>query len=280
MFTTETPQATIACARDLDWEKLPAREGIYTKSMTFGDVHARRYLHVQIGRTAPDAMSPRHRHTFDQLRYFIEGEAEFGKVVYQPGDCVYFPEGVSYGPQRGYNGAESLHLVLQFAGPSQTYYPSGDEQRAAKIELERRGAFRDGVYFPAEGRPRDGFEALLECITGEPVGYAPARYDAPIRMRTAAFAALRDATEPGVVRRHLARFNESGPDVEIVELEPGAALHVATATADRLLTLLEGDARIGDTDLPAIACVHLPQGTPGQTIVARGPCRLLAVTFG
>jgi mannose-6-phosphate isomerase-like protein (cupin superfamily) len=280
VFTTETPHTTIVRASELEWQKLPAREGIFTKSMTFGDVRLRRYVQVQIGRTAPDAMSPRHKHTFDQVRYFIEGEAEFGKTVYRPGDCVYFPEGVAYGPQRGYNGAESLHLVLQFAGPSGIYYPSGDEQRAAKRELERRGTFRDGVYYPAEGTPRDGFEALLESITGNPVGYAPARYDAPIRMRTRAFAAICETDNPGVAHRHLARFNERGPEISIVELEAGAKLEVAAALTDRLFTLLEGNARFGDESMTSISCAHVPRGAAPSAFVALQACRLLSVTFG
>jgi mannose-6-phosphate isomerase-like protein (cupin superfamily) len=280
MYTSEMPDATIVRASDLEWQKLPAREGIFTKSMTFGDARTRRYLHVQIGRTAPDAMSPRHKHTFDQVRYFIEGEAEFGKTVYQPGDCVYFPEGVSYGPQRGHNGAESLHLVLQFAGPSGTYYPSGDEQRAAKDELERRGVFRDGVYFPADGRPRDGFEALLECITGAAIAYAPARYDAPIRLRASAFAPLPDADDPRIVRRQLARFNERGPEISLIELRAGAVLPVAPADTDRLFTLVAGDARVGDADVPAISCVYVPRGTSSGPIAAFSDSRLLAVALG
>ena len=219
--TMTSTSPSLVRAADVPWIKLPAREGIFTKSMTFGDPSTRRYLQAQIGKTGPTAVSPRHKHTFDQLRYFIEGDANYGSTIYHPGDCVYFPEGVAYGPQVGYNDTDSTQIVLQWGGPSGMYYPSGDEQRAAKLALDALGEFRDGVYYPNGGKPRDGFEALLEHITGERVVYAQPRYDAPIRMRTSAFAAIADPGDPNVTRRHLARFNECGPSVDVVSLEPG-----------------------------------------------------------
>ncbi len=280
MFITERPAPAVVRANEIPWEKLPAREGIFTKNMTFGDAATRRYLYAQIGRTGPDAISPRHKHTFDQLRYFIEGDAKFGSTVYHPGDCVYFPEGVPYGPQIGYNGADSVHVTLQFPGPSGIYYPSGDEQAAAKRALDATGEFRDGVYYPREGKPRDGFEALLEHITGAKVAYAKPRYDAPIRMRTSAFAALPDPGEPRIVRRHLARFNECGPDVTVATLQPGATLAPETPAADRLSVLISGTAVYGGVAIEGIACLHVPRGAASKPFLARSECTLLIVTFG
>src|SRR4051812_9641085 len=43
--------------------------------------------------------SPRHRHNFEQIRYVIAGSATYGPLQAEPGDCIYFPEGVYYGPQ-------------------------------------------------------------------------------------------------------------------------------------------------------------------------------------
>jgi hypothetical protein len=280
MFITEQPAPAVIRAADIPWEKLPAREGIYTQSMTFGDAVTRRYLHVQVGRTSATAMSPRHKHTFDQLRYFLEGDAKFGSTIYHPGDCVYFPEGVPYGPQVGYNDADCLVLVLQFAGPSGIYYPSGDEQTAAKRALDAAGEFRDGVYFPNDGKPRDGFEALLAQITGAPVAYASPRYDAPIRMRTAAFAAVPDPHDARIARRHLARFNECGPEVEFLTLTAGAVLAPAVPPADRLTVLISGHATYGDAAVDGISCMHVPAGTSSEALTARDDCSVLVVTFG
>jgi hypothetical protein len=278
MSTSMSP--SVVRAADVPWIKLPAREGIYTKSMTFGNPSTRRYLQAQIGKTSASAMSPRHKHTFDQLRYFIEGDAKYGDTIYHAGDCVYFPEGVAYGPQVGYNDADSIQIVLQWSGPSGIYYPSGDEQRAAKLALDALGEFRDGVYYPNGGKPRDGFEALLEHITGERVVYTGARYDAPIRMRTSAFASTSDPDDPNVTFRHLARFNECGPAVDVVHLTQGGTLRAAIAPADRLYTLISGTATYGTSDIDGIACMHVPQGVLNEPIVAVDDCTVLLVTFG
>jgi hypothetical protein len=267
-------------AADVPWQSLEARAGIYTKSMTFGDPATRRYLRVQIGKTGPSAMSPRHKHTFDQLRYFVEGDAKFGNVIYHPGDCVYFPEGVPYGPQVGYNDLDSIQIVLQWGGPSGVYYPSGDEQGAAKRALDTAGEFRDGIYFPHAGKPQDGFEALLEHISGAPVEYAAPRYDAPVRMRTEAFAQLPDPLDERIEWRRLARFNECGPDVSLVNLRAGATLAADVPKADRLSTLISGRATYGDRDVDAISCLHVPQGASSESLTAIEDSTVLVVTFG
>ena len=233
-----------------------------------------------MARPVATAVSPRHKHTFDQLRYFIEGDAKYGSTIYHPGDCVYFPEGVAYGPQVGYNDTDSTQIVLQWGGPSGMYYPSGDEQRAAKLALDALGEFRDGVYYPNGGKPRDGFEALLEHITGERVVYAAARYDAPIRMRTSAFAAIADPGDPNVTRRHLARFNECGPSVDVISLERGGTLRAEIAPADRLYTLISGTATYGTSHIEGITCVHVVRGAASEALAADDPCMVLMVTFG
>ena len=170
---------TVVRMADLPWEDLLARDGILVKSVNFSDEDARRHIRAVFGKNTKAALSPRHKHTFEQLRYFIEGDAKYGNIIYHPGDCVYFPEGVPYGPQVSYDDTECTQLVLQWGAPSGVYYPSVEEQGEAKRALDEHGEFRGGVYFPKSGKPQDGFEALLEHITGEPVAYAKPRYDSP-----------------------------------------------------------------------------------------------------
>jgi hypothetical protein len=271
---------TVVNMDTVPWQNLEARDGIFIKSATFGDETTRRYLRAVVGKSSATAMSPRHKHTFEQLRYFIEGDAKYGNVIYHPGDCVYFPEAVAYGPQVGFNDTDSTQIVMQWGGPSGVYYPSGDEQGAAKRELDELGEFHDGVYFPKSGKPRDGFEAILEHITGAPVAYAPARYDAPIRMRTSAYAAVADPADSRIAVQHLARFNECGPEIEMLTLERGATLPASTPHADTLLVLLSGTAAYDDAVVSGITLIHTPQGAARATLIARNTCRILAVTFG
>jgi hypothetical protein len=271
---------TVVDMERVPWQNLEARDGIFIKSATFGDESTRRYLRAAIGKSSATAMSPRHKHTFEQLRYFIEGDAKYGNVIYHPGDCVYFPEAVAYGPQIGFNDTDSTQIVLQWGGPSGVYYPSGDEQGAAKRELDGLGEFRDGVYFPQSGKPRDGFEAILEHITGAPVAYAPARYDAPIRMRTSAYAAVPDPADARIGVQQLARFNECGPEIEMLTLATGATLAASTPRADTLLVLLSGGAAFDDATISGVTLIHTPSRAARAELTARSACRILAVTFG
>ena len=278
-MNTQVGPAIVRMA-DVPWQNLEARDGIFIKSATFGDESTRRYLRAVVGKSSATAMSPRHKHTFEQLRYFIEGDAKYGNVIYHPGDCVYFPEGGPYGPQVGYNDTDSTQIVLQWGGPSGVYYPSGDEQGAAKRALDNLGEFRDGVYFPNAAKPKDGFEAILEHITGEPVAYAQARYDAPIRMRTSAFASRPNPADERISVQHLARFNECGPEIEFVTARAGATLPATPVTADRLTVLLRGAADYGAEAIEGITLVHVPAGTSSNALTARDECALLVVTFG
>src|SRR5947209_8558876 len=58
------------------------------------------YRLVMIRERGVAATTPRHRHNFDQLRYVIEGRANYGPEHWiAPGEIAYFPEGGSYGPE-------------------------------------------------------------------------------------------------------------------------------------------------------------------------------------
>jgi mannose-6-phosphate isomerase-like protein (cupin superfamily) len=272
--------STVVRAADIRWQNLEARDGVFVKVMTFGDDAARRSMRAQLGRTSPATVSPRHKHTFDQLWYIIEGDAKFGNTIYRPGDCVYVPEGVAYGPQAAHNGADTIRFVSQWDGPSGAYYPSAEERRAARNALNATGAFRDGVYYPNDGPPQDGFEALLEYISGTPVTYAAPRYEAPVRMRASAFAAVPDPHDPRISRRRLARFNEGGPDVALVELERGATLPSEVPHADQLSALLGERAHYEGRDIESVSCVHVPFGAQREPLTATEDCTVLIVTFG
>ena len=56
--------------------------------------------------------TPRHRHTFDQIRLTFEGVRQSDDGDMGPGECGYFPEGVAYGPQ--HQDEQEVGLILQF----------------------------------------------------------------------------------------------------------------------------------------------------------------------
>jgi len=264
---------------DVPWYDLGARRGIKLKAMSFSDERGQRHVLVALGTLDSDAISPRHRHTFEQVRYFIDGDMRFGDDTYDAGDCVYFPEGIEYGPQLGVPGSESLHVTLQWGGPAGIYYPSRSEQYAARQALSAKGTFADGMYTRADGSVVDGFEALVEERTGKPCVYPAPRYERPIRMRTRAFAWLPVDDAPGVAIRRLVCFNEVGPEITMLRFATHARLPEGRAVGDEVRILLSGALRYGDTQLDGVSCTYVPDGGRIEATDAVADSELLAVRF-
>jgi hypothetical protein len=248
--------------------------------MSFTDRKRGFNLRVAVGLTTSEAFSPRHRHTFEQIRYFIDGAAKFGDVDYHPGDCVYFPESVAYGPQVGIDGTDCLHMTLQFSGPSGTYYPTPEEQATAQAELAAAGSYVAGKYRYADGREQDSFEATVEHLTQRPVAYAAPRYDRPIRMRVSAFTPVPDAVDPRLAVRRLGSFNEIGPDVSVIEAESGATLAGGIDGQTVVRFLLEGAVRYDDRAFSGLSAFFFPSDEPYGATVADARSTFLQVAFG
>jgi hypothetical protein len=277
--TAERRGAMAVRTADVPWYDLGARRGINLKAMTFSDESGTRHVLVALGTLAPDAISPRHQHTFEQVRYFIDGDMRFGDETYDAGDCVYFPEGLSYGPQLGVPGSDSLHLTLQWGGPAGIYYPSKTEQHAAREALSARGTFKDGMYTRADGSSVDGFEAIVEQITGKACVYPAPRYERPIRMRTHAFAWQPLGDAAGVAIRRLACFNEVGPEISMLRLAGNARLPATIAAGDEVRLLISGEVRYGEAALDGVSCMYVPDGGNIDAIHATADSELLAVRF-
>jgi len=276
---TEIRGAAAIRTADVPWYDLGARRGIKLKAMSFSDERGQRHVLVALGTLDSDAISPRHRHTFEQVRYFIDGDMRFGDDTYDAGDCVYFPEGIEYGPQLGVPGSESLHVTLQWGGPAGIYYPSRSEQYAARQALSAKGTFADGMYTRADGSVVDGFEALVEERTGKPCVYPAPRYERPIRMRTRAFAWLPVDDAPGVAIRRLVCFNEVGPEITMLRFATHARLPEGRAVGDEVRILLSGALRYGDTQLDGVSCTYVPDGGRIEATDAVADSELLAVRF-
>jgi hypothetical protein len=276
---TAPPGPSSVAAAAIPWSDVNAREGIGLRAICFSDESARRNIMVAVATLAPDMISPRHKHTFEQLRYYIAGDTKFADQVYEPGDCVYFPEGVAYGPQTGTPGSDCLHLALQWGGPAGIYYPTQAEQRAARAELIAHGSFKGGVYTRPDGSTVDGFEALVEHLSGKPCRYPEPRYDRPIRMRSAAFAELALPGVAGAFARRLGFFNESGPEIARLRLEAGAELPAGRAVGDEVRIVLSGTVRAARETLEGIAFLYEPHGAPKPALSAQTPAELLVMRY-
>jgi quercetin dioxygenase-like cupin family protein len=276
--STATTPVAVAC-NDLPWHGI-GRVGIQLRDMSFRDPARGLNLSVAIGITGAGGFSPRHRHTFEQIRYYIDGPTKFDRTIYHPGDCVYFPEGVAYGPQTSHNDEDCLHVTLQFSGPSGIYFPTTEEQENARNEMTRIGSFEGGKFHFADGRVQDANEAVFEHISGVKQAYPEPRYDQPVRMRVPAYRAEPLDGDPRVTQRTLASFNEIGPAIRFVEAAAGTTIGGAVQPFTEVRVLVRGSARFDGRTYDGQSVFFFPAGVPSGALDIAADAQLLCVRFG
>jgi len=269
---------------DLDWVNIGVRPGYEQKYQGFFDASNR--LAVRVGSLYADPYyhSPRHKHTFQQIRFLVAGTMRYGTEVYAPGDCLYIPEGVSYGPIKPREAAAdepAMHFVdMQFQGPSGIPYPDPDDVVNARIALSEAGTFSEGIYTDATGAKHDAYEAILARLMGvEQISYPEAIYSDYVVMRTYRFSWLPLAGVPGARVKHLGHFSECGPGVKLVELEPGATLPSGVLGAHESRILVEGAVELDGEVFDAFSFMTFPRGTERPAMTATVRSTLLAVSW-
>lgn len=263
---------------DLPWVDIGVRPGYNQRYQGFFD-KARR-IGARLGSlyAEPSYHSPRHRHTFQQVRYVLSGKMKYGHEVYVKGDCLYIPEGAYYGPIKPVESGEQLHFAdIQFEGPSGIPYPDPDDVVAAQRRLAATGSFEEGVYTFASGRKRDAYEAILEEITGERISYPKPLLNSYIVMRTSALPWRRHATLGDVEFKDLAYFFECGPNLKLAKLENGAALPAATPAGHRAVFLLDGNLSFDGKEFDALSYFLLPSGEAHAPLIAQSAATLLMI---
>lgn len=267
---------------DLPWVDIGVRPGYKQRYQGFFD--KARGIGARIGSLYADPYyhSPRHRHTFQQVRFLVGGKMKYGREVYEAGDCLYIPEGAYYGPIKPVpveeGGSERMHFIdIQFEGPSGIPYPDPDEVVTAQRELARTGKFEEGVYTFPDGRNRDAYEAILEKVTGQPVVYPQPRLTSYVVMRSSAYPWIAHRSIPGVSARHLGYFFETGPNIKLVSIAAGAALPAGSPAGHRAVFLTEGTATFEGKDFPTTSYFMLPSGERHAPITAKDDVKLLMV---
>jgi hypothetical protein len=266
---------------DLPWVDIGVRPGYNQRYQGFFD--KARGIGARLGSlyAQPYYHSPRHRHTFQQMRYVMSGSMRYGdNQVYVPGDCLFLPEGTYYGPVKPVKSddGQQLHFVdMQFMGPSGIPYPAPDEIVSAQRELKGTGTFEEGVYTFADGHKRDAYEAILEHVIGTPLEYPPKRLCEPSVMRTPAYPDLPHGTLAGVSQKHLGFFFDSGPNFKLFTLESGAVIPAGKPTGHRALFLIAGDIKFDRADFDALSYFVFPHDTEHAAIEARSDATILAL---
>ena len=185
--------------------------------------------------------TPRHKHNFDQIRYVIQGEGQYGDYMTTPGGTVlYVPEGVAYGPQSRSRGMRQF--TVQFGGSCGAGYVSNKQRRAAMEALSKKGTFEKGIYSYVDDKVKrhnqDAFEACWAHVTGKSVVYPEPRYSEMILMDPRNYGWVKQDT--GVAYKQMGVFTERNTCVGFIKLDSGATLIAGTSNAPEILFLAKG----------------------------------------
>ena len=225
-----------------------------------------------------DYSGPRHRHNFDQYRFMLSGESDYGQDgPLKAGMLGYYPEGVYYGPQ--VNKTPIVCAVLQFGGASGSGYLQPREVKAGMEELKQFGEFKDGVFHRREGAQgilrgksnMDAYQAIWEHVHGRAMVYPKGRYDAPIMMDAGNFAWARVRGAAGVSEKLFGVFTERRTQARLVRLDAGAHYEVAGRS---VYLVLSGAGAAGGASLEKFTTVFLDTGERG-TLAASETTELL-----
>lgn len=227
-----------------------------------------------------DFFAPRHHHNFDQVRYIVSGKVKYGSIEAQAGDCLYFPEGVFYGPTEIVSEHAETYTI-QTQGPSWSLLPSRDQMTVAAEKLSHDGELdRDkGKFRWPDGRVQDSYEATWERLTGTKVVYPPARYSAPILLRSEHFDWLPVAGYSGNHVKPLACFNGTGPGIKLVRLQAGAQLPGGTSHCHEVAAVISGELEYGPDRAVVGTFLHFPRGSCPETLKSSEGAELLVVQF-
>jgi hypothetical protein len=225
------------------------REGVLEqKHLLFGEDGSPNNYDLNMGQTGGGGWrTPRHRHTFDQIRYVLQGQLPYTENdVLEEGWVGYFPESVYYGPQERAEGLRTL--VLQCGGASGGGYLSAAEREATNAEMEKTGEFKKGMYhfMDANGvaQSLDGSQAIFERATGSKLEFATPRYTDVIAMNPAAYDWLPQG-DKGVSEKWLGSFTERNLRTGFLRLDAGAVYQAGQHPSIEILFQINGQVTAG-----------------------------------
>jgi hypothetical protein len=229
-----------------------------------------------------ERLNPRHKHDFDQLRYYVRGGENYTKQIFGPGDCVYFPEGVPYGPTFTAEGSdENVRLGMQFQGPSRRpFFQRIEVQKGDQELLALGGKFEKGLFTWPDGRKQDSAEAIREHLGGAKIEYPKPRYDEYVVMHSEQYRWRTLEGVPGVRVKHLGYFNECGPNVKMIQIDAGSSTPAGIAPCQQVRYVIEGEITFQGESYSAISCMYFPAHVPYPATSSAQGARLLVVQLG
>ena len=224
------------------------------KTLLVGDENSPDNFRLVLARQSGKVVAPRHKHNFDQIRMCLSGDGQnYGPDRWiRPGEVVYFPEGVPYGPED--SDCQRLGVTLQFGGASGNGFLSSRRSRQGMEELKAFGTFDKGVFYrngdiaPGQRRNQDSFEAVWEHVNQRTLEYPKPRYDEPIMMRPQNFD-WQETDQRGLSIKPLGSFTERRLEVSLLTLASGARARVAPRAGRQIGFVTGGAGRLDGGEL-------------------------------
>lgn len=259
------------------------RDGILRQQflLTGNDDSPNNY-NLNIGRTGDGGWgTPRHRHTFDQIRYVLEGNYSLSpKMEMTEGTIAYFPESVHYGPQERPEGVEMM--VCQFGGASGNGFLSIARREAANEALKKKGEFKNGIftYVDANGQKHnvDGSVACVEEALGKRLEFAKPRYSDVVLMDPANYDWIPTKTE-GVFKKLMGVFTERELRIEFVRIEAGATFDTGLRESIQLLFQSKGTVKVNGQSYGRKTAYELLPNDEPLKIAALEDTLILSITM-
>jgi hypothetical protein len=97
---------------------------------------------------------------------------------------------------------------------------------------------------------------------GDELKYPPPRYSDIVVMRSYNHPWQSLSGASGVSVKHLGYFNEVGPNIKLVQIEPGASTKPGAAPCQQVRYIIEGEASYEDECYKAVSCMYFPANAP------------------
>jgi hypothetical protein len=81
----------------------------------------------------------------------------------------------------------------------------------------------------------------------------------------------------GVSSKHLGYFNEGGPNVQLVHLEPGAHTEKGTLDCAQIRFVVDGEVDYAGTSCPSVSCLYYPPGASYEGLESRSGATVLVI---
>jgi quercetin dioxygenase-like cupin family protein len=232
------------------------------KTLLVGDESSPDNFRLVLARQTGKVVAPRHKHNFDQIRMCLSGDGQnYGPDRWiRPGEVVYFPEGVPYGPED--SDCQRLGITLQFGGASGNGFLSSRRTKQGMEELKAFGTFEKGVFYrhgditPEQRRNQDSFEAVWEYVNQRKLEYPKPRYDEPIMMRPQNFE-WQDTGQHGLAIKALGSFTERRIEISLFKLAAGAHARLAPRPGRQVVFVTSGAGRVAAIELRQFSAFSL-----------------------